>query len=369
MNYWSESYGASTDKFRRLASANGAFLHKFTHPSETGPDGSPLTIDVARFGEQNAKHVFINTNGVHGWESYPGAAAQLELIDSGKLNTLPSGCSVVLVHCLNPFGWVYGSQRNENGVDLNRNFVDFTQLPIENSAVDLIEEAIAIDEMSLAALVKASDRLMELGRRAATADIGDALLAGQFQSPESLKFGGTSPQWGNETFREIVRTATENAETVIFLDWHTGLGDFGSYYPIPCMGVGQPGWDQTVRVWGEQVQTHAHQDIKGGDFGGDVMGDALNGLVSTAIRDEAVGATLSGGLIEFGTAPFQEIVQATILDHWMWKKVKDSSPELEFWRTILKTLFAPRHAGWERNTQTIARETYERTLQELARLA
>jgi hypothetical protein len=40
-------------------------------------------------------------------------------------------------------------------------------------------------------------------------------------------YGGQAPRWSNRTFRHIVREYLSNAGTIGFLDWHTGIGEFG----------------------------------------------------------------------------------------------------------------------------------------------
>lgn len=368
MNFWSETFLESLEKFRLLARQKDAVLNTYVLPDKVGPDGEPLTIDIAWIGPRDAECVLLNTNGVHGCEYYPGAAAQLALMSSDELS-LPDNCAVVLIHALNPFGCAYGTQRNENGVDLNRNFVDFFEPPSSSTIVHDIANAVTIDEMSFDTLVAATNRLSDLVNGERGDEVGQALMAGQYLTNSSLKFGGGKPQWSNVTFREFLNDHLQHAKHILFLDWHTGLGEYGGLFHIPCASRGTPEWDRTNQMWQNALTQGASSTLMDGEFGKDVAGDDLSGLVVAAVHSAVPNASICGGVIEFGTVPFKMIVQATILDHWMWNHVDDTSSEVKFWRAMLRTMFAPRRSDWQVSAAEHARVTYDGMLNELRALA
>src|SRR5690606_15269651 len=112
------------------AEAAGATLTSHPHP-RPGPDGEPLATDVARFGAPvgEADHVVLVLSGTHGVEGHAGSGLQRNLIASGRLDGLPPGVAVVLVHAVNPYGMAWTRRVDHENVDVNRNFVDPADLP------------------------------------------------------------------------------------------------------------------------------------------------------------------------------------------------------------------------------------------------
>ncbi len=219
MSHLPASYAESSARFRSTAAAAGANLAQYVHPTEEGPDGQPLTVDVALFGRSDARKVFFNINGVHGLESFPGAGAQIALIESGALAALPGDCAALLIHCLNPFGWVYGCQRNESNVDINRNFIDFAAAPRTGKVVDEIAQAIAIDTMSFGALDGATRKLAAISNGASAGSVTRAIMTGQFEDPDGLKYGGSCPEWSNDVLRDtgwLIFTTGSYASAFVF---------------------------------------------------------------------------------------------------------------------------------------------------------
>lgn len=88
-----------------------------------------MTVDVAfinkpKTEEERKRAVMVHISGTHGVEGHAGAAIQIAFLDKllKKEIELPKNVSIVLVHALNPFGFLFNRRWNENGVDLNRNF-------------------------------------------------------------------------------------------------------------------------------------------------------------------------------------------------------------------------------------------------------
>src|SRR5690606_41795533 len=78
--------------------------------------------------------VLVLITGTHGVEGHAGSAVQTDLwglIEQRKV-TLPEDIAILMVHPLNPFGYAWGRRCDEQGIDLNRNFIDFTQ-PLPHS--------------------------------------------------------------------------------------------------------------------------------------------------------------------------------------------------------------------------------------------
>lgn len=368
--YFSADYSESRQKFRELVTEHGGDLQCCIHPSARGPHDEQLTVDYAIFGVPRSERVFFNVNGVHGIEAYPGAAAQLQWMDQGGPDSLGNDVSVVLVHNLNPFGWAHGSQLTEDCIDLNRNFIDFGSLPRDEEFFELLAEAWKIDAVSFGALDQAWSRMLSVGDKVGHARLSAAMISGQYSFPDAVKYGGRAPAWSNEVLRGIAGDRLSDARKIVYLDWHTGLGDYGELYPLHSWHPASESWRITESLWGPDAMKHGasgfmksaiHEEGSGAS-----MAD-LNGVAQVAVRDASPGAIVAGGVIEFGTVPWDLIAQAAILDHWlMFENAGFGRREL-FWKAQLRTMFAPRDPRWEALVLTHSRTIYERMIRGLER--
>src|SRR5829696_87226 len=120
---YASSYARARAKFLKTAQAAKGEIKSFVHPEKKTPDGKPLAIDVACFGDRKAARQALFVSGTHGQEGFSGSAVQIGWMQSA-LSTLPKDLGVVLVHGLNPYGFAHFTRTTENNVDLNRNFID-----------------------------------------------------------------------------------------------------------------------------------------------------------------------------------------------------------------------------------------------------
>jgi hypothetical protein len=87
------------------------------HPTVRGPDGKPLFIDSVAFGSREAAKALLVIAGVDGEAGLSGSRILTALLDS---RTMPlPGTRLVLVHALNPFGFAWQRQTNEDGLALD----------------------------------------------------------------------------------------------------------------------------------------------------------------------------------------------------------------------------------------------------------
>ena len=119
--YFSPNYTMARTQFRTAVEKAGGRLTALRLDAK-GPNGEDLTIDIAWFGAEKPKRVLVHSSGLHGVEAFAGSAIQLQWLDEG-IPSLPEDSALVLVHVLNPFGMAWLRRFNENGVDLNRNFL------------------------------------------------------------------------------------------------------------------------------------------------------------------------------------------------------------------------------------------------------
>ena len=87
-------------------------------------------MDVVCLGPSDASKCLILFSAVHGLEGLAGSAAQMAWLSSPQASALPPGVKVIVVHAVNAWGFAWRSRLTEDGVDLNRNFVDHANPPL-----------------------------------------------------------------------------------------------------------------------------------------------------------------------------------------------------------------------------------------------
>jgi hypothetical protein len=231
--YFSPDYATARTRFREAASKAGAFHHSLD-VAATGAHGEPLTIDIAWLGARKPRRVLLHASGVHDVEAYAGSAVQLALLDAPP--PVPRDDALAIVHVLNPYGMSWLRRTNENNVDLNRNFLvngeSWSGAPPLYRALDPLlnpPSPPSTDSFALRAIITALKHGFH--------PMKDAIAAGQYEYPKGLFFGGKALQRGPRLYIDWLREHLLNAEYVLAIDLHTGLGRHGTDTAIPEMRV------------------------------------------------------------------------------------------------------------------------------------
>jgi len=222
------SYARARAKFLKAAAAARGEIRSFLHPDNKTPDGEPLAIDVACFGDRKARRQALFISGTHGQEGFSGSAVQVGWMGDGGPSKLPEDVGVVLVHGLNPYCFSHLSPTTENNVDLNRNFIDRSA----GSAPANLHYETLHDDLMVRQWTDAENARVDAAMGAFTDKHGrdalfDTLARGQYRHPDGLMYGGKDREWSNRTLETIVQETLGGAEKVAFIDWHTGIGDYG----------------------------------------------------------------------------------------------------------------------------------------------
>src|SRR5476651_1955186 len=104
---YAASYEAARAKFLAAAKDAGGELRSFPHPVKKTPEGGPLAIDAACFGDRRAARQALFVSGTHGQEGFSGSAVQIGWMKQGGPAKMPKDVGVVLVHGLNPYGFAH----------------------------------------------------------------------------------------------------------------------------------------------------------------------------------------------------------------------------------------------------------------------
>lgn len=350
---FSPDYITARIRFREAATTLGAKLE--SHPLElAAPNGDSLTIDVAILGSANPRHVAIVSSGLHGVEGFFGSAVQLAWMTHHlPTKTLPTDTCVVLLHALNPYGFAWRRRCNEDNADLNRNFLlpgeEFRGSPQGYAQLDGFFNPPSPPSLQEPFRLKTIALLLRYG----LTTLKETLPVGQYDFPKGLFFGGQHPSKTQAILAAHLPRWMGNADGVLHLDLHTGLGQRGTYKLL--LGASTPP---------ERVQDLTEL------FGGDVVEISQPNGTSYRTRGSLGAwcrATFSHcrydfALAEFGTYPMLTVLEALRAEnraHW-W-----SQPDSAVWersKRLLVEAFAPADRRWRETVVMQGLELLERAV-------
>jgi hypothetical protein len=221
------NYSEARERFLESAERLGCHTESWGIP-QRGPAGEDLSIDLARWGPADTKRWLLVSSGLHGTEGPLGSAVQLAFLDWLRDRRDIQDVGVVLLHGLNPYGYAWRRRNNEDNVDLNRNFL----LPGEEySGVHPLYQYVyrqfepsRVPRRYESFLLKAWWIIM----RHSLAALQTSLPVGQYEFPKGLFFGGHRPALLQQLLRCQLRANMPDAEEVVHLDFHTGLGKWAT---------------------------------------------------------------------------------------------------------------------------------------------
>jgi hypothetical protein len=339
---------------KRLLSLVGlSFFAQISHktypcPGKT-PDGELLYTDTLWLGNKNAEKVLVLLAGTHGVEGFVGSAVELDHIDliaSGQL-VIPSDTAILIVHALTPWGYAWLRRCDEDGVDLNRNAVDFAKPLPENPGYESLRNALfsADKEQRKAAFTEYEK---QQGRNA----LEMAISGGQYTDPTGPFFGGTKPAYGRLVTEDLMQQYKLHERDLAVIDLHSGLGPFG-YGEIIC--------DHHPASHGVQVA----QDWYGDSVTLPALGTSSSvpkiGLMDYAWHD-IMNERSCHITLEFGTYPTDQLFEVLLKDHQLWAQ-PDELPDRQEHSKLMRQHFCPNDAAWKaivlfRARQVIAQALY-----------
>ncbi|MEO5336853.1 MAG: M14 family metallopeptidase [Magnetospirillum sp. WYHS-4] len=228
LSAFSADYAQARAKFLDAAKAAGARLREYPNP-ERGPDGEVLAADAAWLGPEDAAAVLVTLSATHGVEGFCGSATQVQALRRPR----PEGVAMLHVHALNPHGFAWLRRVTEEGIDLNRNFIDFSGPLPENPAYDVLADSILPPSSEPHLLAAAHAALQAYAEENGRKALEEAVTGGQYRHPQGLFYGGAAPCWSRRTTAAVMADfrLRERARVAV-VDFHTGLGPFGYGEPI-----------------------------------------------------------------------------------------------------------------------------------------
>jgi hypothetical protein len=330
------AYAEARAKF--LASATGAQLQSHPEPLR-GFELDSLAMDVARFGADDADALLIVSSGCHGVEGYCGSGAQVALLNDPafRAKARDAGVALLFIHALNPWGFSFGRRVTHEGVDLNRNFVDFRRPVPRNAGYDELADLLLPPVWPPS---EANERqLMAYASAHGMAALQQAVSAGQYHHPDGLFYGGSAPTWSQQTLRLVLRQHATRCRQLGWIDLHSGLGESGVGERIFACRDDDAAKHRAKAWWGSRVTFT--------DDGSSTSAN-LQGNFWHAAYEECGQATYTGITLEFGTQPLPVVTQALRLDHWVARRRLQHDEMRDAARALMRNAFFTESPTWKK---------------------
>jgi hypothetical protein len=346
-------YLESRNNFNALATSLGATPRSFFH-DEPDSGAVNLSTDAVYLGPENAQTIVVIASGTHGVEGYAGAACQFRFMQSYRARFSDGDIAYLLVHAVNPWGYFNDRRVTAEGVDLNRNFIDFPHAagspPV--CAYAAYHQLLVSNFRPLPAGLWNELRLYSGAlTRARRKSIQAAISAGQYEFPDGLFYGGSGPTKSRRVWEEILRTYVSQRKRAFLLDLHTGLGKRGHGELISYLLPASPAF-RRMSEW-------FHGELKSMADGGAVSA-AVEGTLTAGFDRSVAGESYAVGL-EFGTQGAITVLNALRADHWYHNNAaRLSDKQRERLRRKMKNAFSAADARWHQQVTARFDQVMER---------
>jgi hypothetical protein len=298
----------------------------------SGPEGEELVTDTVWIGPEDASRVLVLIGGTHGIEGFAGSAVQIDqlgLIAAG-LTVIPADTAVLVIHALTPWGYARQRRCDADGVDLNRNSVDFSRPLPENKDYDLLKDAFYLPDTAQRKIV-----LAEFEQQHGRVALEKAVSAGQYSDPSGPFYGGKAPAHGRLVSADLIREYALQQRDLAVIDLHTGLGSYG-YGEIICDHEPDSPGTRAARYWyGESVTLP-------------LLGTSSS-VPKTGLLDYAWHAIMNERscyiTLEFGTFSTDQLFEILLRDHQLWAQPDNEPARLEHSK-VMRRHFCPDDQAW-----------------------
>ena len=222
----------------------GVVSRHFSHPLEEA-GGQPLVCQSVWLGHPKARNVVVLIAGTHGVEGFTGTAVQCDLFNlfNARAFVLPAGVALLCINALNPWGYLHCRRSDHQGIDVNRNFVDFSRPPPANPGYERLRDIFRIADTA--------QRTRALARMAAhmgQREYEIAFSGGQYVDPAGPFYGGERPSFSRQVIEALICEYNLAERRLAVVDVHTGLGPYG-YGEVICDHPPASPGVKTARHW------------------------------------------------------------------------------------------------------------------------
>jgi predicted deacylase len=189
-----------------------------------------FSCQTAWLGEPDAANVLVLIGGTHGVEGFAGSAVQIDLFNLLAKNVLdlPANTAVLAIHALNPWGYAHCRRCDGEGIDVNRNFVDFSAPLPANPGYQQLQPLFRLHNSG-----ERAQALAQMAARMGQREYEIAFSGGQYCDPQGPFYGGTAPGFSNNVITTLIADYALATRHLAVVDIHTGLGPYG-YGEVIC---------------------------------------------------------------------------------------------------------------------------------------
>lgn len=332
-------------------------VEKLTLPKQTAsypcsgltPDGELLSTDTVWIGDKDASKVLVLISGTHGIEGFAGSAIEIDflnLVAAGQF-IIPTNTAVLLIHALTPWGYAWHRRCDADGVDLNRNVMDFSEPLPENLGYDLLRST-----LFLADAQRRKQACAKFAQNYGREALEKAISGGQYNDPAGPFYGGSAPAHGRLVTEQLIREHNLQDRDLAVIDLHTGLGAYG-YGEIICDHMPDSAGTRVAHAW----------------YGNSVTLPLLgtsSSVPKTGLLDYAWHAIMNERscyiTLEFGTFSTDQLFEVLLRDHQLWAQETDPQSRLAHAKAM-RHHFCPNEQAWQEMVLFRARQVISQALQ------
>lgn len=273
-------------------------------------------MDIACVGRDDAKAAIVVVSGTHGIEGFCGSGIQTNILrNSDDALGMLGGLKLILLHGHNPYGFAWLRRVNEDNVDLNRNYVNFSEKQEMNDDYLRVKNLVLPDEFNEESEQAISDWIEENGIE----EYQKVVLGGQRVDPDGVFYGGTGPAWSNKMVHELLPKLTTAQQYIGLIDVHTGLGPWGHGELIHAYAKGSREYEDLREWYGEDMI-----GINAGEYG-DVVAAVPRGPIVSSMDMILPRKQSYAFVVEYGTVELERVIRALMEDNWLHIKGEPDS--------------------------------------------
>jgi len=312
------------------------------------PEGEALSTDTVWIGDKDAPKVLVLISGTHGIEGFAGSAVEIDflnLLRAGQF-IIPSNTAVLVIHALTPWGYAWHRRCDADGVDLNRNVVDFSQPLPENRGYDLLRPVFFLPDVQ-----QRKQAYAEFAHQHGREALETAISGGQYNDPAGPFYGGKAPTHGRLVTEQLIREHSLQQRDLAVIDLHTGLGSYG-YGEIICDHQPDSTGTRMAHAWyGDSVTLP-------------LLGTSSS-VPKTGLLDYAWHAIMNERscyiTLEFGTFSTEQLFEVLLRDHQLWAQATDLHVRFAQAKAM-RHHFCPHEQAWQEMVLFRARQVISQAL-------
>lgn len=335
--FFAKDYFQARSYFLEAAEKQNAHLTHFLCPF-AGPDGREIYTDLAFIGPRDAAKLIILVSATHGIEGFCGSALQCQFLQQIDKANLDENTAIMIIHAINPYGFAWKRRTNEHNVDLNRNFISFLNPLPNNPVYETIYKTLCPENWP-GQFRRINDlKLLYFLRKYGTETMQEAITQGQFDFPKGIFYGGIGPSWSRQTFESILKGWTYKDQKILFIDIHTGLGEFGEEEIISSYHPSQKEYQKCKSFFKDE-------NLKFSEDGNSVSA-SLCGVIEEGLHYTLPENDINAVTLEFGTYDKEKVLEALRAENWLIAHGDSFSEEGHYIKKDFEEMFYPNSQEW-----------------------